>query len=280
MYFGTVVLVSLALNAGSVSCKGVDLSRYIIEVSSTCNSVRGNRPILKILTDYSISAVARCAQGDQNFTTIDGVHYILPASYIAGNNRCLFYRRGNTFAVDVAVLYGDSSAKLLRHEKMYTISCTFDKNGKQSSGGHKVVEGRMPGQQIQINTGKQISSSSLSLSLQNVNNIDLKGSTLPDNTWVSLFAKSNGANKERGIRATSCDAVGGKKGKGKRYAVLRAGCGDGQIFKKQEGFITVGRTSRSPYFKPFYVEGDKFIDFVCNFTICSSSCDGSSCKPN
>ena len=53
-------------------------------------------------------------------------------------------------------------------------------------------------------------------------------------------------------------------------------CGDGRIFPKDYGFVTDGNIAYSPFFKAFRMEGDVFIKFQCQFTVCTKpgGCDG------
>ncbi len=59
---------------------------------------------------------------------------------------------------------------------------------------------------------------------------------------------------------------------------MRAGCGDGIIFDKDAGFTTEDLDAESPYFPAFSMRDEEEIRFECNFTLCDSVCDGSSCS--
>ncbi|XP_064611708.1 vitelline envelope sperm lysin receptor-like [Liolophura sinensis] len=73
------------------------------------------------------------------------------------------------------------------------------------------------------------------------------------------------------FRALSCAAQNGVS----RYYILRAGCGDGLVFKKSDGFETTGNVVLSPYFEAFKLAGGRdTIEFECRFTQCEETCNG------
>ncbi|XP_050416277.2 sushi, von Willebrand factor type A, EGF and pentraxin domain-containing protein 1 isoform X2 [Patella vulgata] len=127
---------------------------------------------------------------------------------------------------------------------------------------------------ILFNSGSVVASSAFQIRLQSVAGRDIVG-PIDLNHKVTILATSSGINGEVGLRPVSCDAVGQKTNS--RYSVLKAGCGDGAVFEKSAGFITKGRTSRSPYFKTFHLHDDSQLSFECNFTLCFTNCDGDSC---
>ncbi|XP_046545478.1 vitelline envelope sperm lysin receptor-like isoform X1 [Haliotis rubra] len=49
------------------------------------------------------------------------------------------------------------------------------------------------------------------------------------------------------------------------------------VLKKTKGFLTIGKTTYSYFFKLFTVNGDRSLSFVCNFTVCDTKCNGPSC---
>ncbi|XP_071101025.1 vitelline envelope sperm lysin receptor-like [Haliotis cracherodii] len=92
---------------------------------------------------------------------------------------------------------------------------------------------------------------------------------------IRLKLNTSGAAGELGLRPSSCDMVGSDTGH--RYALLRAGCGDGIIFPRRSGFISYGLEAFSPYFESVTLSAESYLKFECNFTLCSSMCGGSSC---
>ncbi|XP_046549017.1 mucin-5AC-like [Haliotis rubra] len=120
----------------------------------------------------------------------------------------------------------------------------------------------------------QKATSSITLDVVNVLGQSIAG-PIPLARKVQLLATASGASSEQGLRPVACDAVSAD---GHRYSVLRAGCGDGIIFAKNQGFTTKGLQAFSPYFKTFKIRKDSSLKFECNFTLCDSVCDGNSCN--
>ncbi|XP_050399449.2 vitelline envelope sperm lysin receptor isoform X2 [Patella vulgata] len=248
---------------------------YILDVKPVCGSSVRARPIVKILTDLNIRAVARCANGDLNFTKYDAANYELVGSYVHSSRGCLFTNHKGTYKLDVAIIYGLPGSGLLSNEQVYTVSCSFNSKAKISASRHQVVGGLVSPHEKLYNVGTSVSSSYITLNVQDIRRNTISTS-IPIDKVITLYAVSLGTLKEIGLRAVSCYGIGATNKK--RYAILRAGCGDGQVIPHNTGFITNGRTTRSPYFKSFYVEGDKLVSYECTFQLCTGSCNGSSCS--
>ena len=64
----------------------------MVSVTPACGDTVGeDNPVVRILSDVSISGTAKCVNGDQQFTTQDGVHFDVRATFNEGNERCLFH---------------------------------------------------------------------------------------------------------------------------------------------------------------------------------------------
>ncbi|ESO96387.1 hypothetical protein LOTGIDRAFT_239312 [Lottia gigantea] len=269
------LLLSIAVvGVGSLSL--APLLDSLIEISVNCGKKIDNDPVLKILTDVDIWATAKCNGGDQEFTSTDSVHYVLPAAISTKGNRCLFYQRENSdhYYVEVLVFYGERDSLILTKQKIVTAICNYGDFGKDSSAEQTIVDGPMAPTGIHNIVGDTVPSSELTLSIQTVDDQDAVGPLALDRRY-SLFGTYTGSLANVGLKPVSCDAVSKN---GDRYSVLIAGCGDGMIFDRTEGFITLGKTFRSPYFVAFHLSTSVDLSFDCNVTLCIPNCDGSSCE--
>ncbi|KAK6185371.1 hypothetical protein SNE40_007621 [Patella caerulea] len=266
----SLTLLSLAMTSAMSIPKG-----YILDVTPVCGSSIRARPVVNILTDLNIRAVARCAKGDMNFTKLDAANYKLIGSYVARTKGCLFVNHKGIYKLDVAIMYGLPRSGLLANEQVYTVSCAFNSKAKVTATRHNVVGGLVSPHEKLYNVGTSVSSSYITLNVQDIRRKTIS-SSIPIDKVVTLYAVSRGTLRERGLRAVSCYGIGAVNKK--KYAILRAGCGDGQVIPLNAGFITTGRTTRSPYFRSFYVEGDRLVSYQCTFQLCTGSCNGSSCS--
>nr|UNY67748.1 VEZP21 [Haliotis tuberculata] len=248
--------------------------KFILKVAPECGPTVKSVAKINVITDLFITGFARCKDGkNYKFSTTDNVNHLLEVSY-AGSG-CVFFKMdsSNVYTVPIFIQYGSPTGPVQTSEEQYQVTCTFDKNGQSKSGFKVVSDALLAPREIQTNLGPS-SKSGYSLDMT-----DVLGNALPNTVdigrMVKLTAKSDGRGGESGLRALSCDVVGVKTTK--RYAILRAGCGDGMIFKKTAGFTTKGLTSVSPYFATFNLFQDEEVFFDCNFTLCRKACDGSSC---
>ncbi|XP_050411285.1 sushi, von Willebrand factor type A, EGF and pentraxin domain-containing protein 1 isoform X2 [Patella vulgata] len=253
---------------------GGNADNYILEISVNCGTAKGNNPVVNILTDVAISARARCYGGDQSFTTTDKVHYTLPGTLTSAKKTCRWHQRTGsyTYTVDVLVRYGEVGSLILTKDKIRTVVCTYDQYGKDASPQHTILDNFIAPRELGTIIGSIVPSSQLKLSIQDVHNKDVKGDMNIDRKYT-IYGKYTGPSKGVGLKPVQCDAVSSS---GKRYAILRAGCGDGLIFRKGDGFITSGTTFRSPYFEGYHLDDSKSLSVECNVTLCTN-CAGSSC---
>ncbi|ESO83787.1 hypothetical protein LOTGIDRAFT_132769 [Lottia gigantea] len=246
---------------------------FFFTVSVDCGAnVAANDPVISILTDVEITAAAKCQGGDKNFVSDDSVHYTLPAAFTARDSRCLLYRRESSehYVVDVEIHYGEQGSLILTKQKILTAICNFGDHGKDDSAQHSIREGPIAPIEIQSIVGETIPKSELTLSVQTVDDQDAVVPMALDRRY-SVYGTYTGSLSNVGLKPVSCDAVSDS---GDRYSVLRAGCGDGLIFDRSEGFTTLGTTFRSPYFVAFHLSSSTNLAFDCNVTLCSPSCDG------
>ncbi|XP_050416305.2 uncharacterized protein LOC126830088 isoform X3 [Patella vulgata] len=257
-----------------LTISGGNAKNYILDITVNCGTAKGNDPVLNILTDVAISARARCYGGDQTFTTTDKVHYTLPGTLTSAKKTCRWHQRTGsyTYAVDVLVRYGEVGSLILTKDKITTVVCTYDQYGKDASPQHQILDNFIAPRELGTIVGSIVPSSQLKLSIQDVHNADVKGDMNIDRKYT-IYGQYSGPSKGVGLKPVHCDAVSSS---GKRYAILRAGCGDGLVFRKTDGFTTSGKTFRSPYFEGYHLDDSESLSVECNVTLCTN-CAGSSC---
>ncbi|XP_067668779.1 vitelline envelope sperm lysin receptor-like [Haliotis asinina] len=249
---------------------------YILKITPNCGANGVSDGSVTIVTDLNADARAICAGGlSVPFATVDGVNFNLPFSFSGrkGGQPCVFVRRPNSkmFAAKVIVAYGEPGSLLHQYTEEYTISCSFGSKGKDVSAVQSIGKTLMAPKEIQTNVGRS-SSSPIVLRMLDVLGKDMTGVKVNHGRKVRLSAAFSGP--EKGIRPVSCDAIDSTNA---RYAILRAGCGDGIVFPKNKGFTTKGKKTTSPTFKAFSINTDTSLKFECNFTLCASRCNGNSC---
>ncbi|XP_046576671.1 vitelline envelope sperm lysin receptor-like [Haliotis rubra] len=251
-------------------------SNFIIKVVAHCGDGKSNGNI-EVISDLSVRVTAKCKNGLQLFNATDAAHCILPITFKDnGGARCVLEKRegATVYTTTVYVAWGEKGSPIITNAEQYVVSCSFGDYGVKSTASKQALRGLIAPAELQFNKGPRLSSS-IHLGLVDVKGASI-GPNIPAQRKIQIKATTDGKDGEVGIRVSSCDVVGINSKE--RYAVLRAGCGDGIIFRKDEGFTTVGKSSFSPYFVSFHLGDDKNIKFDCNFTTCNTSCDGSSCR--
>nr|ABE72950.1 vitelline envelope zona pellucida domain 9 [Haliotis fulgens] len=248
---------------------------FIVKVFARCGDGKSNG-IIEVVSDLSVRVTAKCKNGLQLFNNTDAAHSILPVSFKDSSARCVMERREGTtvYTAIVYVAWGQKGSPIITNAEQYAVSCSFGDYGVRSTAVKDALHGLIAPSELQFHNGPQFSSS-IHLGLVDVKGFSLD-SNIPAQRKIQIKATTDGKDGELGLRASSCDVVGINSKE--RYAILRAGCGDGIIFQKDQGFTTVGKSSFSPYFTSFHLGDDKDIKFDCNFTTCNTSCDGSSCR--
>nr|ABE72952.1 vitelline envelope zona pellucida domain 10 [Haliotis discus hannai] len=271
----SVGYTALALLLTSVVARAEIPAGYIMQVTPNCGANDKADASVTIVTDLNAKAKAVCLGGKEvAFTSTDGVNFNLPFSYPGqGRKPCTFTKRtkSRVYAVKVIVSYGEPSSLVHQYTEEYTVTCTFSPKGSDSSKNQKIADTLIAAKEIQTNVGST-SRSAIHLKMVDVLGHNLNGRSVDLGRTVQLKAVNTGS--EAGIRPISCDAIDGSSA---RYAILRAGCGDGIVFPKNIGFTTIGKKTQSPYFEAFTVNVNSALKFECNFTMCASRCDGNSC---
>nr|ABE72923.1 vitelline envelope zona pellucida domain 4 [Haliotis corrugata] len=268
----------LAILSFMATTQAVAPPGHIMHIFPACGSNGVGDAVVKLVTDYQTGAKATCAGGKKvDFVSSNGVEYTLPVSYPVtggGTSKCKFVKAKDAlvFTVQVIVGYGAPGNRIHQYDEHYTISCSFQPAANKKSGSVTVSPGINPAKVIPGNSPPR-SKSIIHLYIVDVIGRKL-GSAAPAGKMVRLQAVTLGL-KDKGIRPESCDALNSKGG---RFPVLRSGCGEGMVIKRTKGFLTVGKKTYSSFFKLFIVNGDPFLSFVCNFTVCDTTCNGSSCS--
>ncbi|XP_046366339.1 uncharacterized protein LOC124142101 [Haliotis rufescens] len=251
---------------------------YILKVKPHCGSSVGAPAYVTGVTDVDADFRAICKNGRKYVfvnTNKDKVNYKLKVKYSGNaNTQCVFNRRqnSNVYVITVQISWGRRGVVVHKHNREYQLSCAFGAKGSDESPTQR-IEGNILAPRIVESFVGSGARSYVKLHL-----IDVLGRqvyALPIGRMVQLRAWSNGQGSEVGVRSVGCDAIGARTNT--RFAIIRAGCGDGVVFAKNEGFSTKGLNSTSPYFKAFSLHNDAKIRFECNFTMCTSNCDGNSC---
>ncbi|XP_046556402.1 vitelline envelope sperm lysin receptor-like isoform X2 [Haliotis rubra] len=249
---------------------------YILKVTPHCGAHPVRPALVTIVTDLTVCAVAECAERTVPFKTSDGVNFQLFIAYPGQSNLpCVFKKQKHvmTFVVKVLVSYGERERSLRRKEKV-TIICTFD--GKNTSGSqtYSIIQKLLAPMEIQRNVG-QDSNATFTLRLTDIYGNDLSSSSVHLGRTVQLRASAVGLPIDANMMPVSCDAVSTVSGT--RYSILRAGCGDGMVFNKTDGFSSFSNETRSPYFQTFVLEDDSPLKYECNFTL-SKRPSGDECQ--
>nr|ABE72920.1 vitelline envelope zona pellucida domain 3 [Haliotis discus hannai] len=247
---------------------------YVLEVNAKCPSIPEGAVNMHVKTDLNLGVRLICKD---NYTTlIEGKvdFYFKPP--FRGNSReeCVLNKMAGSkvykFRIDAE--YGEPESEIRPFVETYIVTCTYDPHSTDKSNKQGIGQSLIAPKEIQANAGKRGTSH---VKLLVVNVMDkATPRKLKRGLLVSLAASSDGTGGEMGLRATACDAVGNN---GVHYAVLRAGCGDGIVFKRTDGFRTDGLNVYSPHFRIFTLKNSVSLRFKCNYTFCSTPCDGSSC---
>ncbi|ESO86369.1 hypothetical protein LOTGIDRAFT_167193 [Lottia gigantea] len=248
----------------------------ILYVRPVCGNLTDNDPKILLLSDTTVDITAHCVNGQQKFLTKDFVQYQLSASLTPHQQRCqLFRKQGiNTYTVDITI-----DNYILHHKtSIYTVTCTYDDYSSNITKIHHIIPGLYGSKLSDSYVSPVLDSSNVKLTVQNVLDQDLVNQPMTLDRKYSLFGTwIDTKSVPIGLRPVSCKVISGKNDS---YDLLKAGCGDGIIFKQSEGFMIKGSTFRSPYFQGFHLSGSPEVTFQCTFATCSKVCDGSSCEIN
>nr|ABE72922.1 vitelline envelope zona pellucida domain 3 [Haliotis fulgens] len=247
---------------------------YVLQLTATCPSIPEGGVDMHVLTDLNLHVRLICKD---NYTTLiesEVNFYFKP--HFRGNSRqeCVLNKMAgsNTYMFRLDAEYGEPESVIRPFVEPYIVTCIYDPHRTDESKKQGIGHSLIAPKEIQANAGKRGTSHLKLLVVDVMDNATPK--KLKRGLLVSLAASSDGTGGEMGLRATACDAVGNN---GVHYAVLRAGCGDGIVFKRTEGFRTDGLNVYSPHFRVFTLKNSVSLRFKCNYTFCSTPCDGSSC---
>ncbi|XP_041370540.1 vitelline envelope sperm lysin receptor-like [Gigantopelta aegis] len=255
---------------------------YILQVKPYCGlSATASNGSIHIVTDLEIEARAECANGDVDFNNADSVNFHLAIRYPEANSKlnntrantgyCMLYERADSlFTVKVLVSWGETGSVIHTNEEQYQVTCTFSHKGIDETANKTIVEGLIAAKTIQSYHGNTNLTMTLAVT-------DVIGDTITSHIHIGRKIRLKGSidSLVNGLHAVGCDAIG--KNNNRRYAIIRAGCGDGIVFQKDAGFKTKDNVTWSPYFEAFTLPGNTAISFECNFTVCTLPCTANTC---
>ncbi|XP_046564566.1 vitelline envelope sperm lysin receptor-like isoform X2 [Haliotis rubra] len=248
---------------------------YITHVQARCPEDGYNVATLHVLTDLEgTQPYALCKDGHMFAFSKDDVGSWGMNPVLKGNPRkqCVFNRKDDSQTYVLHVYVPLTGGIIIREEAPKVITCTYDNYGERESPKSKFSDSKQPLVGILSNQGRY-AKSKIDVYLTDVQQKRLVGK-IRLGRYIQLRAELIGNySDEVGLQAIGCQA----EGMFGSYEVLIAGCGDGAIIKKTQGFTAKGRTTASPYFRAFKLVGSSRMNFRCTFIICEKNCDGSSC---
>ncbi|XP_067662151.1 vitelline envelope sperm lysin receptor-like isoform X2 [Haliotis asinina] len=248
---------------------------YVLEVKHTCGATLKEDSQVTILTDLNVGVSVECKGEIIAIKSSDNVNYNFKVAYEGDpKKKCVFKTRKHAGIrmVLLNIKWSEPREMVKTKQEQYLITCTLDPHAVNQTVKHETKEGLLGPTELQQQMGPP-STSTYFLKVSDIYGRPIK-THVAIGRKVQLWARMKAANKEKGVRAVSCNAVAGKMS----YPILRGGCGDGIVFPRNQGFITRGVIIRSPFFGAFKLRNEPFISFTCNFTSCKNKCDGDSCK--
>ncbi|ESO89344.1 hypothetical protein LOTGIDRAFT_229196 [Lottia gigantea] len=252
-------------------------SGFILDVKVECGATSTAIPKIVVVSDLALEVEAFCENGKKTVLSTDGANYIINGSYTTiSTDDCQFTNRDKSsiYTADVSVAYGLVGSTIQQSPQFYTLTCTFDQNGKEETEAVTVVRGFYAPVELRVDAGAK-AASIIALDVYNVRDEVVTGDIIRG-CKVYIGATTDATDSEVGLRPTACDAI--NPSTSQRLPILRAGCGTGLILPKDSGFTTDGLSTQSPYFEAIEFEDEAKIQFECVFTLCESNCDGDSCS--
>ncbi|XP_064610925.1 vitelline envelope sperm lysin receptor-like [Liolophura sinensis] len=232
---------------------------------------------LRMITQVPAFALAKCKNGDRPFISRGTRDHYLIGVLEKGqeDTECQFYEKGSghLYTLDVEIGWGEENRHVITHKRIHTLSCVYDSHGKALTFTESLTDGHiLPSEQKLVSETSRTRQLTFELSVIDITNAVV----LTDNIYMGKKIRLRAVDPSNSVvafRALSCVARNGVSS----YAILKAGCGDGTVFKKTTGFRTIGKEVISPYFEAFQLKGGDTVQFQCNFTECEERCDGDSC---
>ena len=280
-----------------VVCRAVP-DGYILQVSHSCGDLVSDEDLaavnasVTIKSDLHAMGHLKC-KGNFNLRENVDMNPIgedstqsTTAIYYPGDPRatvgcCSFFHppNSNLYVAELEVFWGFTNGTLMNDYETYTITCTVNGNANASFAAVSINDDAISvTENLEENLGNEFSDSS-SLKLIDVLGNEITDSVIPMGKKVRLELSIDGSGSGVGITPYDCEAR--NSADTKSFKILNAGCGDGVIFPKNEGFTSSGLTATSPIFKAFkLIESlgtTSQISYKCYFANCNETCAGSSC---
>lgn len=253
---------------------------FILDVSVDCSDGSSDATVT-VKSDMAVKIVAHCATGSTNFEgEISGqvVSQNFAVKYGTATSGSCYFKTPDTNSglsfIKLYLYYGRTISEVQNQQETYTVSCLSQPSSSSNSGTNTGFVRLSPEGIVQSASG-QTFSGTISFVLQDVLGQTLDAKAIPIGKKVQLKATVSGLTPNA-MTVSDCYAFGNDDSS-ITYQFLSAGCGDGSLFGKNEGFTTSGADVTSNYFPFFSLEGNTGVQFTCNFTTCSSACDVNSC---
>ncbi|XP_067685705.1 vitelline envelope sperm lysin receptor-like isoform X2 [Haliotis asinina] len=252
---------------------------YVLLIEPYCGSSDRNDAWIEIVTDLNLDVVGICKDNvTVPFTSKDRIHFSLRVLYDGSKSaadQCVFQKRKNSkvYNLRVEISRGNVNKYIHTRKRDYQVTCTFEDFANKTSLASRSLWRLIAPKELQSHQGAKASSV---ITMDVVDILSRRIHRIPLGKKIRLRLISDGAAGELGIRPSSCDIVGSATAH--RYALLRAGCGDGIIFPRGSGFTSNGLKAVSPYFESVGLSEASHLMFECNYTLCTSVCNGSSCE--
>ncbi|XP_064613308.1 vitelline envelope sperm lysin receptor-like [Liolophura sinensis] len=248
----------------------------ILHLMSTCPLTLAEAPNIAMKADVPAYILAKCANGDREVPTSNGVDFALAGSFDQNYDgpNCRFHKKDgiNTFTVKVHIGWGEVDTHVMTKSQIKTLTCAYDKSGEAVAKENLIAQWFLSPGEKQTLKGEEETTIQFNLRMVDVLNRPVNEDSVSIGKKVRLLATDN-LDASTAFRALSCVA----KNNETEYSILRAGCGDGLVIPRTVGFQTTGGAVSSPYFSAFRLSAGFGVQFDCTFTICVGSCDGDSC---
>ncbi|XP_041365250.1 vitelline envelope sperm lysin receptor-like isoform X2 [Gigantopelta aegis] len=248
----------------------------LYEVTSKCNPSPINLVPITVTADLPMTIHVHCKNNYVlQMNTSDGVHYLAHAGFTnQDGSKCLFERKSNsrmyTLILDLAWDSINQRSSILLVRDQYLVVCSYDNFGSSKTHKTSIDSSKQPPNSIYEDKGQPITSG---IDLRLVDTRDnVMDSDIALGTIIRIVITITGVDF---VKAQQCWATNEVR----NYTILIAGCGDGVVFKKNDGFLTVNQTIYSPYFSAFRLQGCTNLTFECIVSACPVGvhCDGTSC---
>ncbi|XP_071120218.1 vitelline envelope sperm lysin receptor-like isoform X1 [Mytilus edulis] len=254
----------------------------VVDFDIECGENINDTANITFLTDVDyITPVALCNGTEVILTPIDDFRSTINASYPGGPDvGCIFLRTYgpgiDVYSVNIEVAHNVNGTLIQNADDVYSLTCSFGDEIDGHADARKIDDSHFPPKALTDIKSRNITTN-LTLDVVDYGGVSLTGKLIPLGKNIRLKGEISATSNETSFRAFSCQAI--SYDGIETFNILIGGCGDGLIFKKNNGFTTTGSVTFSPFFKAFRMRGNPYIKFQCQFTACQQGggCNGSTC---